>query len=256
MVTNRGKKTNKKAGKTVAKAKESKRIVAKRPARGAATNNAKAVPKKKAAPANGITKTVRQKANVKAPAKKIKIQKPDKEELKKQEIARRLKEIKAEMVKVNVILSDSAVRQMLIDLGGENALTIIKNFYGNLSDEELAKKLKLKISDVRATLNRLHSEGIVNYVREKDHETGWYSYSWSLNRNKMERWVNNQADRFSLIKDDNMEYYFCTACGVPSVVDFESASDSSFKCSRCNKSLEYVDDKWTEQLNEILKRRL
>ena len=168
----------------------------------------------------------------------------------------RIRQMKEEKVKVNLVLGDSAVRQMLIDLGGENALTIIKNFYGNHSDEEMAKKLKLKISDVRATLNRLHSEGIVNYVRAKDNETGWYSYSWSLNRNKMEKWVSEQSERMCIARDDNCEYYFCSACGAPSVVDFEAASDSSFKCARCNKNLDYVDEKAAERLTEGFRRRI
>lgn len=197
-------------------------------------------------------------------AKPVKLTKAAKAKLKEaeqkeMERLRQLKEIadmKAEMAKVDIVLSDAAVRQMLIDLGGENALTIIRNFYGHLSDEEMAKKLKLKISDVRATLNRLHSEGLVNYIREKDNETGWYSYSWSLNREKMEKWVNDQTGTMLPFKDDGREYYFCSCCGTPSVVDFESASESYFKCGRCNKMLEFLDEKGAESLAEAVRRKV
>jgi transcription initiation factor TFIIE subunit alpha len=140
------------------------------------------------------------------------------------------------------ILSDSGVRQNLIELGGENALAIVRNFYGNCSDDELAKKLKIKISDVRSTLNKLHNEGLVNYIREKDSETGWYSYSWSLNHQRMEKWASIQNGRLAThATDGGEEFYFCPSCGSSSVTNFESAANISFRCDRCNKMLEFID---------------
>jgi len=152
--------------------------------------------------------------------------------------------------RVIAILSDCHTRQMLIEIGGENALAIVRNFYGNQSDEELAKKLKIKISDVRATLNKLHNEGLVNYIREKDSETGWYSYSWSLNHERMERWATSQASRFSFGGESGTDYYFCPSCGTASITNFESAAGCEFRCERCNKLLEYIDEKGITELFE------
>jgi transcription initiation factor TFIIE subunit alpha len=151
--------------------------------------------------------------------------------------------------RVTRILSDSNVRQNLIGIGGENALAIVRNFYGNHSDEDLAKKLKIKISDVRATLNKLHNEGLVNYIREKDSETGWYSYSWSLNQDRMEKWASSQLGRFN-ISGEGADLYFCPSCGTSSITNFESASVLSFKCDRCNRMLEFIDEKRLEELYE------
>lgn len=149
--------------------------------------------------------------------------------------------------KVTAILADSRVRQMLIELGGENALAIIRNFYGNHSDDELSKKLKLKISDVRATLNKLHNEGLVNYIREKDSETGWYSYSWSLNIMRMERWAGAQSLKIGDLVGS--QYYFCPACGESSITNFDSAAEDDFRCERCNRLLDFIDEK---KLNELI----
>ncbi|MFH0737138.1 MAG: hypothetical protein V1827_00645 [Candidatus Micrarchaeota archaeon] len=156
------------------------------------------------------------------------------------------KEILQKVVK---ILSDSGVRQNLIELGGENALAIVRNFYGNCSDEDLAKKLKIKISDVRATLNKLHNEGLVNYIREKDSETGWYSYSWSLNHNRMERWASTSAPKLKEHAGGE-DYYFCSVCGSSSVMNFESAANLSFRCDRCNRLLDFIDEKKMLELSE------
>jgi len=153
------------------------------------------------------------------------------------------------MKKVVTILSDSRVRQNLIGIGGENALAIVRNFTGNQSDDDLAKKLKIKISDVRATLNKLHNEGLVNYIREKDSETGWYSYSWSLNHDRMERWASNNVG-LKIDFGSESEYYFCPACGTESITNFESASTCEFRCERCNKMMEFIDEKGILELFE------
>ncbi len=164
------------------------------------------------------------------------------------------KEQKEEMKKTIGILSDAYVRQVLIEVGGENALAIIRNFYGNHSDEELAKKLKIKISDVRATLNKLHNEGLVNYIRQKDNETGWYSYSWSLNHERMEKWATDQTDKINGFGNGNEEKYYCPSCGTSTITAFEEAACGDFRCVHCNRMLEFLDKTKVVELFE--KRRL
>jgi len=179
-------------------------------------------------------------------AKKPKIEnKPDLELLKMRE-----QEQKRLMQGILKILSDASVRQNLIEIGGENALAIVRNFYGNCSDEDLAKKLKIKISDVRATLNKLHNEGLVNYIREKDSETGWYSYSWSLNHGRMEKWASTQVLNINPHDAEGVDYYFCPSCGTSSITNFESAADTDFRCESCNRMLEFIDEKKMLQLYE------
>lgn len=180
---------------------------------------------------------------------------------KKEEVEKAIKKIydekeKLEMQRLYTILSEPYARQLLIDLAGENALEIVRNFYGNLSDEDLAKKLKLKISDVRATLNKLHSEGLVNYMRDKDNETGWYSYSWALNRDRIRQWVENRTkEKIDLVNGNLGDHYFCSSCGPTSVVRFEIATDASFKCTKCNKSLEFLDEDRIAELTDVRLRR-
>src|SRR3989338_8262529 len=161
---------------------------------------------------------------------------------------------KLEMERLTGVLSQAHSRQFLVDLAGENTLNIMKSFYGSLSDEEIAKKLKIKISDVRATLNKLHNEGLVSYIRDKDSETGWFSYSWSLNRAKVEEWVGDKLKSAGVHIDiENGQYYFCPSCGVESVVKFENASESNFRCGKCEKSLEFIDK--LERLDDLPLRR-
>lgn len=150
---------------------------------------------------------------------------------------------------LDAVLSNSRVRQMLVDSGGESTLDIMRAFTKELSDDDLAKKLKLKISDVRATLNRLHNLGIVQYNRYKDAETGWFSYFWSLNLEKTKSWVEEQILKEAAPGDiSSSEYYFCPKCGTESMYEFAAASDYSFRCPLCNKALEFVDENAAKDL--------
>ena len=189
--------------------------------------------------------TIQKQKNDKALTKKssVKTEKPVEPQQPKREITFDAK-------KVTAILADAQIRQNLIELGGENALSIIRNFYGNFSDDDMAKRLKLKISDVRATLNKLHNEGLVNYIREKDNETGWYSYSWSLNLPRIEKWAETQLKRIGT--NGNTDYYFCSSCGSASITNFESAVNWDFKCERCSKPLEYIEE---SKINELYEKR-
>ena len=153
------------------------------------------------------------------------------------------KEEKALLMKrIAIILADSRVRQKLIDLGGENALTIVRNFQSYYSDEEISKNLNLKISDVRAALNKLHNEGLVKYNREKNNETGWYSYDWSINVERVERW----AVAVTGILPDVLsasDHYLCNACGPTSMINLDSAVMRDFKCVSCSLPLDLIDEK-------------
>ncbi len=149
--------------------------------------------------------------------------------------------VEIKMKQLNHTLSSAAARQLLIAVGGENALAVIRSFSKNISDEELSKKLKMRISDIRATLNKLHNEGIVNYNRERDSESGWYSYSWSLNAIRLQQWIEENCNEKKLWLYSSGDHYFCSTCGLESTISFEKAIECQFKCVKCSHFLEFID---------------
>ncbi|MBD3390288.1 hypothetical protein GF415_05060 [Candidatus Micrarchaeota archaeon] len=150
---------------------------------------------------------------------------------------------------ISRLLSDAYARHVLIEAGGEHALEIVRGFSNNISDEEISKKLKIKISDVRATLNKLHSLGIVDYSRHKDSETGWFSYFWCLNVGRMKTWVNGRVEEELRNFDfSNGEYYFCPSCGGASIHEFVSASDYGFRCPACSSALDFLSEEKAQTL--------
>jgi hypothetical protein len=89
------------------------------------------------------------------------------------------------------VLASAAARQQLIDMGGENTISIIREFDKDMSDEELARKTGIKASDVRVVLNRLHSYGLFAYTRVRDKDSGWYSYIWKMSEGRLREVVGN-----------------------------------------------------------------
>ncbi len=162
--------------------------------------------------------------------------------------------VKREMSKeLQATLSSAQARHWLIELGGENSLDVIRNLHAIPNDEDLAKKLKIKVSDVRASLNKLHNEGLVAYVRDKNNETGWYSYSWVLNEDRIRRWVGDkEAYHHSAYKpQEGVDIYFCKDCGVEqSAMKFELAFENSFKCPSCESALDLLDEAKFEQFRK------
>ncbi len=194
-----------------------------------------------------ISKT--RKTSIDKPKIPLKYKKIDKEKLRKQ------KQIDLGIQQINDLLSQAYARQLLIGIGGENALAIVRNFSETLNDEELAKRLKIRISDVRATLNRLHNEGLVNYSRERDNESGWYSYTWSLNKERIREWINERSKNHRIHIDSKGDHYFCPSCGIETIMPFEKAVEDEFRCSKCERSLEFIDEEKANELFDLHKEK-
>lgn len=212
----------------------------------------KAVAKKKLTKLAKPSKTQKKQSNIsKKAAKPIKMaaRKPKIKEEKEDipQILKKYGEVNQE--EVSRILSEAYTRHIIIEAAGEHALEIVRRFSNNSSDEDISKKLKIKISDVRAALNKLHSLGIVEYSRQKNSETGWFHYFWYLNVDKMNNWINAKIEEESHANDfKEGEHYFCPRCGGASIYEFASATDLGFRCPTCTTSLEFLSEEKSKEL--------
>jgi len=137
------------------------------------------------------------------------------------------------------------VRQFLIELAGEEALHVLKEFTQPMSDEELARRCKIKVSNVRAVLNKLHYKGIADYERTRDSQSGWYSYTWRVDLSRVMHILTEQK-RAEQRKYEEMaayersfDFFACSKCAVK--LPFEAAMDALFKCPGCGGNLSYVE---------------
>lgn len=143
------------------------------------------------------------------------------------------------------LLANKMVREFLLQVAGEHALKIVKAVSRPVSDEKLAESCKIKVSEVRAVLNKLHLHGIATYERKKDNETGWYSYVWNVELGKANDVVSSQIARKKtamekLSYETAENFYKCDSC-VDFKLHFNDAMDNNFKCPQCGSKLAYFD---------------
>ncbi len=138
------------------------------------------------------------------------------------------------------------VHSFVSDVAGRDGLRVVKAIGDEgTTDEVIEKRTKLKIAQVRSLLNHLHSYGIVEYGREKNLQSGWFTYTWRVNANRaFSNFLINKRREYETLRKqhasmDAVQIYRCKKdCdGLP----FERALELSFKCPSCRQPLSAVD---------------
>lgn len=146
------------------------------------------------------------------------------------------------------LLENKHVRNLLIELAGEKALKIAGELTEPMSDEGLAGAAKMKLSETRAVLNKLHAAGVAAYCRTRNNE-GWYTYTWGLELMRAKRIIDERTAREKAAAQARLsdvgEYYACPRCfeRTQARLKFEQAVEAEFKCPECLEMLQYVSAK-------------
>ena len=70
------------------------------------------------------------------------------------------------------------------NVAGMKGLKVVKSIGGGATDETIEDKTQFKMAEIRSLLNVLHNHGIVEYTREKNLQTGWFTYTWKVNADR------------------------------------------------------------------------
>ncbi len=151
-------------------------------------------------------------------------------------------------------MDDPVAHQYLVKIIGKDGVAIIKKLPpGEIVDEEVAAKTKLDINVIRKTLFKLYENRLSGYRRERNPDTGWLTYHWTLHLDNMdnrldlefEKLLNNLKERLAFEMDN--VFYICNDKCARFL--FETASETDFICPVCGNELFYQD-------NEELVRKL
>lgn len=140
-------------------------------------------------------------------------------------------------------VSNKLVQDYLISNFGEESVKIIRAATEEMTDDALAVKCKLKVSEIRALLNKMHSIRLAEYTRIKDKDTGWYSYIWRINLrgiyDVLDLSMQNEMNQLNNRLEENTTVlsYICSKCSKTNVIDFELASKLAFRCPNCKRRL-------------------
>ena len=152
------------------------------------------------------------------------------------------------------LLENAHIRNLLTEIAGEKALKIVGEFTQPLSDEQLASRTRIKVSEVRAVLNKLHSAGIAYYDRTRDKESGWFSYTWNIALTEAQKILEQrkEAERAArerkLSEETSNDFYACPNCFAKSGTKlvFDKAMEAEFRCPECAGLLKYVERRGDE----------
>jgi len=145
-------------------------------------------------------------------------------------------------------------------VAGEEAARIVDalNALGVAKEDEIAEKTGMRLNDVRKILYKLSERSLVTSRVRRDPQSGWFIYSWRLNPEQVEGYVEDQRRRVveklkaRLDYEKDHEFYTCSTPGCTRL-RFEDAMACLFRCSKCGKLLNHVDN---IRIVEILSERI
>ena len=136
------------------------------------------------------------------------------------------------------------VKDLLDTVGGPDAVILVKICEKKrkmVTDEEISKKMKKKVTEVRALLNKLHFRGIACYQKTRNQKTGWYNYTWEIKKDRIASIIGEEQEEHleKLTQKKNMEadysFFDCEKCNHREV--FEIAAEYNFLCPTCGGSM-------------------
>jgi transcription factor E len=151
--------------------------------------------------------------------------------------------------------SDHVFEGFVKDVAGAPGLKVVKGLgKEGGTDEKIELASGLKLAVVRSLLNQLNYHGIVEYTREKNMQSGWFTYTWRVNKSRaMQNFlVKKKVEYEALRKQINAQgegavIYNCPkGCGR---VAFDKAMDTQFACGSCSTKLKFVEG--SKELREL-----
>lgn len=152
------------------------------------------------------------------------------------------------------------VHGFLQQVAGEYAPALIRicQKKTKVSDEFIAKKIKLRVTETRTILNRLHYRGIADYGKKKNPKTGWYYYTWKIKPGRIIEIITEmqkeEVEKLEKKKEleSTYEYYACQKNCYPQ--PFEIAAEYQFKCQMCGGIMNKLQtDKRVQEIEKQIK---
>lgn len=168
---------------------------------------------------------------------------------------------------MRVHLDNPLVAEFLNKQAGDAAYKVVKTLKSGMTDDKISKKLKMDVNATRAVLNKLHYLGIIDYDKEKEKNSNWYTFTWFLRK---ERITELLAEKYKeelqelekkLSFEQSYTFFKCNNNGSGcKKLPFELACEYNFKCPDCGNSMEAFENaeekkslqKKIEQIEKLL----
>jgi len=159
-----------------------------------------------------------------------------------------------------MILTNKKIQEVISEVVGDDAVPIIRFLRDrkNVSEFKIADNVKYDMQKTRNLLYRLNSHNVATYIRKKDRAKGWYISYWTFNRKSVKDLISKikkdsiykLKERLHKEEESASHFYICSkACAR---LDFDQATEFSFKCPECGSLLNMQDNSKT--IENIKKR--
>ncbi len=145
-------------------------------------------------------------------------------------------------------VTEKLIEKVITEVAGPDVVPLVKTLKNkkNVSEFELAEKMKEEVNATRNRLYRLYDANLVSFVRKKDKKKGWYIYYWTFNAKRVSYLMSHLKKKriealYERLKRENHENFF--TCGSNCIrLDFEQATNFGYKCPECGQLLEMEDN--------------
>ena len=160
------------------------------------------------------------------------------------------------MASDSVKLNDPLVKEFVLKTTGENAYKIMLALDKGKTDEQISRRTKLKVNDIRAELNKLHYMGIIHYTKEKAKDSNWYTYTWFVKKERVKELLGERYKEELRVLEDKLgfeqTYTFFKCDNGCEKLPFELAFEYDFKCPECGERMESIETE--KEKNKIEKK--
>ncbi len=141
-------------------------------------------------------------------------------------------------------MQETLLKRVVKDIGGSLAVSVVELLMNKKDVNEflIEKKLNVTINQIRNVLYKLSNLGLVSFTRKKDKRKGWYTYFWTLNKEKILEFLNKSLDKkindlkSQLKTREEKRFYICKTCKIE--VSEEKALLNNFECPECGEVYE------------------
>ncbi len=156
-------------------------------------------------------------------------------------------------------LTQKKIEEIMLSILGEEGLPLVKELTGreNVSEFELADKIKKDIKIVRKMLYLLYNHNLVSFTRKKDKQKGWYIYYWTLLPEGIKfNYIKKKKELLEALnqrlEEESKDIFF--VCPNNCVrLNFDQGMDFEFHCPECG---ELISQDENREMTEHLKKRI
>jgi len=156
-------------------------------------------------------------------------------------------------------LSNNIIESVVMEVVGKEAIPLVRFLKNNknVSEFKIAEVIKKEVNATRNTLYKLYEHNLVSFMRKKDKKKGWYIYYWTFNQKRVKYLVTDlKKKRLKKLKEriereEDGNFFGCKNKCIR--LNFDQASDFSFKCPECGEVLDQEDN---TQIIENIKKEI